>query len=294
MSQGPSIRLEIEPTLVDRPDVPERTVKIRLDGAEVGPLTFRELGHLITAGKVTRNTPMWSERWQQWTTVAEALDEFYPENKPSLRLDDMRSAGVRFAELLGTNDERDCPACRALAGKVFSIDQVPSIPPDGCTCEPWCRCVYVAAQGQNAAEPIAAPKAPGKVGGLSDWQWIAVLLSPVVLIFAAGALFALYGEMTGKNQERREREAEAERVEAVASARRTQVSNMGWNSGSADAVQTAVAVSSGRMAKPAVAQVRALGLTRADGQSIEPELREEFLDSYERAFRSEFKKQTGW
>jgi hypothetical protein len=45
---------------------------------------------------------------------------------------------IRKVEILGSEDS--CPACKKLAGKRFSIDNIPELPYERCTHEMGCRC----------------------------------------------------------------------------------------------------------------------------------------------------------
>ncbi len=51
-----------------------------------------------------------------------------------------RASNVARVGINTCNDEHVCPACRQLAGKTYSIDEVPSLPYEHCTSDGGCRC----------------------------------------------------------------------------------------------------------------------------------------------------------
>lgn len=56
------------------------------------------------------------------------------------RLEEMRRIGVTRVKLIGSGWEEDCPACRAVHGKSFNIDDVPELPLVDCRCETGYGC----------------------------------------------------------------------------------------------------------------------------------------------------------
>jgi hypothetical protein len=63
---------------------------------------------------------------------------------PMKRLGAMKDAGITRVRLLPSGGKGDCPVCRKLAEKVYSIEELPTIPPRGCTCNPSCTLVVLA------------------------------------------------------------------------------------------------------------------------------------------------------
>jgi len=59
------------------------------------------------------------------------------------RLQQMRQAGIKHVKPLASGRSDECPHCRAMSGTVFSIDEFPEYPLEGCTCRPNCGCVVV-------------------------------------------------------------------------------------------------------------------------------------------------------
>jgi hypothetical protein len=112
--------------------------KIRFQGREIGSYTLDELYRMATSGKIDHTAEFWSKRQRAWCPLAGLTFDFQPPRSASIR-----SAGVEKGKILGSGSQ-DCPACSAIAGKVYPIDQVPTLPPTDCTCIPWCRCIEIA------------------------------------------------------------------------------------------------------------------------------------------------------
>ncbi len=60
------------------------------------------------------------------------------------RITEMKDAGIKWVTMLPPNDSDVCPVCRSQREKKYSIDAVPDIPCEGCTCETGCRCIALA------------------------------------------------------------------------------------------------------------------------------------------------------
>ena len=73
-----------------------------------------------------------------WRPLAGIICDLQPP-----RIPEMKAAGITKVKILCSGGD-DCPMCSALVGKTYSIDEVPTVPPDGCTCIPWCRCIEIA------------------------------------------------------------------------------------------------------------------------------------------------------
>lgn len=114
--------------------------KIRFQGEDLGELSIDRLYRMASRGDIDHTAEFWSEQAQDWRGLAGIIFDLQPS-----RLDDMRAAGITKVEILGSGSD-DCPICTALQGRDFSIDDVPTLPPSGCTCIPWCRCTEIAKQ----------------------------------------------------------------------------------------------------------------------------------------------------
>ena len=104
-----------------------------------GPFTVDRLYRMWKSGDIDNRTPFWSERSKKWLPLLHLLQDMYPDRD---RLDQMRQAGITRVKLLDSALAENCDACRKLAGQTCSIDNAPELPPDGCTCSPWCGCLH--------------------------------------------------------------------------------------------------------------------------------------------------------
>ena len=114
--------------------------KIRFGGEELGPLTIDRLYRMALRGDVNHTAKFWSDREQAWLPLVGIMFDIEPS-----RIDDMKSAGITKVQVSGSGSE-DCPACKALEGKIYSINDIPTLPPPNCTCVPWCRSMVIATQ----------------------------------------------------------------------------------------------------------------------------------------------------
>ena len=105
-----------------------------------GPFTVAQLARLAKDGEINHRTLFWSERSAEWQAQRGLLFDLYPGQLP-----DMQRVGVRYVQVLGSG-VADCAACKRLHDRAYPIEKAPKLPPSRCTCNPWCRCVIVAAQ----------------------------------------------------------------------------------------------------------------------------------------------------
>lgn len=56
------------------------------------------------------------------------------------RLREMTTGGVSEVQVICATDH-ECPACAALDGKIFPVDDAPVLPPEKCSCIPHCTCI---------------------------------------------------------------------------------------------------------------------------------------------------------
>jgi hypothetical protein len=110
-----------------------------IEESVAGPFSLSKMQGMANRGEIDRDTLFWAERLVQWRPLLLILDDFEP-----CRLDEMREVGVRYVELLDTGDGKDCEVCRSFRGKRIPIDEALTGPPQGCTCSPWWRCVWIA------------------------------------------------------------------------------------------------------------------------------------------------------
>jgi hypothetical protein len=62
------------------------------------------------------------------------------------RLQEMANDGVEEVQVVCATDQ-ECPACAALDGKTFAIEDAPVLPPAKCSCLPHCTCILTAIAG---------------------------------------------------------------------------------------------------------------------------------------------------
>jgi hypothetical protein len=108
------------------------------DERRSGPFTVQQLYRMVDRKEIDNRTLFWSDWRQQWISLVYLLHDIYPE-----QLDRMREAGIKRVRVIGYGpgwQERNCDACRKLIGRIYLIDAVPDIPPEDCTCTPWCGC----------------------------------------------------------------------------------------------------------------------------------------------------------
>jgi hypothetical protein len=59
------------------------------------------------------------------------------------RLQEMSNEGIHEVQVLCATSH-ECPACSALDGKTFPIENAPLLPPPKCSCMPHCTCILTA------------------------------------------------------------------------------------------------------------------------------------------------------
>lgn len=62
----------------------------------------------------------------------------------SIRLQEMKQAGVQRVKVLGSGLPNACSTCKLCNGKTYGIDEVPVLPHENCTCENGCGCLLIA------------------------------------------------------------------------------------------------------------------------------------------------------
>jgi len=124
--------------------VSEASAYLQIGGQKVGPYDIRKIGRLYEDGKVDRTAPMWRESRGTWGTVADVPEELMGYDSEE-RLRQIAESSIQFVEVLPVGDERDCPVCVGVRGLKFPIAAAPPLPLPCCSCEPWHRCVYIAA-----------------------------------------------------------------------------------------------------------------------------------------------------
>lgn len=120
--------------------VPEE-IWLWLGEEQSGPYPLREVLDLCRNGQVNRKTMYFEPAINDWRP----LGQLYQEQKAE-RLTYLRESGMGAVQIAAGGLDDECPACRELLDQIFPITEAPVIPPGNCTCEPWCKMVYVASR----------------------------------------------------------------------------------------------------------------------------------------------------
>ena len=115
-----------------------------IDEQQTGPFTVDQLYRMAQREEIGPQTLFWSDHRKQWLPLTGVMLDIEPGG-----FQQMRESGIRRAEILDSGTGEDCPACHALTGRTYPIAAVPTLPPDGCTCVPWCRCIITAAPDED-------------------------------------------------------------------------------------------------------------------------------------------------
>jgi hypothetical protein len=124
-------------------------IRLLIDGSQCGPYSIDKLCRLAKQEAINHRTLFWSDRQQQWLPLTALMFDLHPN-----RLEEMRGCGVKFVEVICSGTGEDCIVCRQLTGKTYDIDVAPVLPPDGCTCNPWCRCMFIAVRKRPIILPL--------------------------------------------------------------------------------------------------------------------------------------------
>jgi hypothetical protein len=117
--------------------------KIRFGGEELGEFSIRQVMRMAEKREIDHTAEYWSEKGNEWRRLPSFIMDF--DDQPD-RVGQMKAVGIKITKVLGA-DASDCPVCKALQEKVFAVKETPVLPPEGCTCVPWCRCIVIAETG---------------------------------------------------------------------------------------------------------------------------------------------------
>jgi hypothetical protein len=118
--------------------------QIRFNGEDLGEYTIDALYRDRMRGDIDHTAEFLSVKSNAWLPLAGILDDLDSTVTTAERLQQMKEAGITKVEFLPSGNKGDCPVCRALAKEAYSVDAVPTIPPENCTCTPWCTLVALA------------------------------------------------------------------------------------------------------------------------------------------------------
>lgn len=114
---------------------------LKVGDVEMEPVTLEEISAAAEEGEYDASALYWSDKFEKWMPVTGILNE-EGENP----LESMKGTSLKKVMILGSGTGQDCPACSALDGRKFPVEEAPSLPPAECTCIPWCRSVLVPAE----------------------------------------------------------------------------------------------------------------------------------------------------
>lgn len=115
-----------------------------IDEQQSGPFSVDQLYRMARRGEIGPQTLFWSDNRQMWLPLSGVMFDIEPEE-----FQQMHECGITRVEILDSGTGEDCPTCHALTGRPYPIATVPALPPDGCTCVPWCRCTIIAAPDED-------------------------------------------------------------------------------------------------------------------------------------------------
>ena len=113
--------------------------KIKVNGEEQGPYSIAQLYRMATRKEIDYTAEFLSEKTNAWLPLAGIIDDLDTTITADQRIQQMKRAGITKVGILGSGANGDCPVCGSLCKETYSIDNVPMLPPEGCTCVPWCR-----------------------------------------------------------------------------------------------------------------------------------------------------------
>lgn len=115
-----------------------------LDERQSGHFSVDQLYRMAQRDEIGPHTLFWSERRQQWLPLTGIMFDIEPGE-----FQQMKECGIFRVEILDSGTGEDCPECHALTGRTYPITSVPELPPEGCTCSPWCRCTIIAVSDED-------------------------------------------------------------------------------------------------------------------------------------------------
>lgn len=112
-----------------------------LNEAQSGPFSLEDTVEMAKYGHVDRNTMFFDSTVGDWRPLAEFL-----RGRNEERLAYLQSAGLGAVQIVAGGQGDECPVCSELLDQIFPISSAPALPPEGCTCNPWCKAGYIASR----------------------------------------------------------------------------------------------------------------------------------------------------
>ena len=103
-----------------------------VNGQAAGPYSEMAILRMAAKGDANGSTLYWHDAAQEWRPLTRFRDDSHADEIRAIR-----SHGFPRVEFLAGRTEEECPICQALHGRRFLLGEAPTIPPEGCTCEPW-------------------------------------------------------------------------------------------------------------------------------------------------------------
>jgi hypothetical protein len=118
--------------------------RVKMNGEDLGEYSIDQLYRMATRKEIDYTAEFLSEKTNAWLPLAGIIDDLDTTVTADHRIQQMKEAGITRVKILGSGTKEDCPVCRSLCKETYPIDNVPMLPPEGCTCIPWCRLIVVA------------------------------------------------------------------------------------------------------------------------------------------------------
>lgn len=128
--------------------LPPRSMKdtrwLWIDEQLSGPYSVDQLYRVAQREEIGPQTLFWSDSRQVWLPLTGVMFDIEPAG-----FRQVCKSGITRAMVLDSGTGEDCSACHALTGSTYPIAAVPTLPPAGCTCFPWCRCTIIGALDED-------------------------------------------------------------------------------------------------------------------------------------------------
>jgi hypothetical protein len=111
--------------------------RIRHHGQDFGFWRICDLYRAMLEGKFDHTVEFLSLRVNHWLPIVGILEDL-DRMETAEQVRNWKKKGIKTVQFLPACCGRGCSQCKAIAGKTYLIDEMPTIPPKGCTCIPWC------------------------------------------------------------------------------------------------------------------------------------------------------------
>ncbi len=117
-----------------------------MEETQMGPFSIAQIGRMAESDEpeVNRETLYWSDRLNDWQPLKLLPLEWQEDSGQIARFVE---SDIEWVEYLIADNGHDCAFCLTQNGKRLRVQDVPSLPMDGCTCSPWPLAVWIAVAG---------------------------------------------------------------------------------------------------------------------------------------------------